>query len=386
MALILCALLALVLASRVTADAVRDTYAPLPVTPSDLSAFERKRFHLYTANLFDTPSPGTFVVPAHSIDAQELVSFKASHEQYFAKHKLLRERQNEETIFDLQLLADRYQLDAEKVVKVATNADNIGWFTIPTFSKARYMYGRTVQERFCVLARFRSRVHFGPLDLIDDVPFDKKKNKVVWRGGPSGTGFHNTYPPHHQKPSREEALKRWCNNPASAQDIDIGLIRKWRYESFQSFLKNEISIPQMREYKYLLSMEGNDVATNLKWALHSNSVVLMPPPHVESWFAESLLKPYVHYVPIKPDFADLLDIKLWCDTHPKECAQIIKNAHAFVREFRNQEREIYLSFCVFRAYMHRVTLTVETQQTKKNEPVPSSTLSTPPKPKNGPKK
>ena len=33
-----------------------------------------------------------------------------------------------------------------------------------------------------------------------------------------------------------------------------------------------MEIPEMLKYKYLVSMEGVDVGTNLKWILNSNSV------------------------------------------------------------------------------------------------------------------
>jgi hypothetical protein len=38
---------------------------------------------------------------------------------------------------------------------------------------------------------------------------------------------------------------------------------------------------------------GNDVASGLKWALFSQSVVLMPPPNHTSWAMEELLEPWV---------------------------------------------------------------------------------------------
>lgn len=49
------------------------------------------------------------------------------------------------------------------------------------------------------------------------------------------------------------------------------------------------------------------MATGLKWMLASNSVVFMPPRRFESWAMESLLKPWVHYVPIRRDTRDLLE-------------------------------------------------------------------------------
>lgn len=325
----------------------------------DLSQMERTRMHLYVGNLFDVES--TLLTPRSRSD--ELISFDARHELYFARHRLLRKTKNEETIYDLQLIADRYQVDTRKLVKIATYADTIQWHAEPTVAKARHMYARTVRDRFCVLMRLRSRVHFDPLRIKDPIPFDAKKNQVIWRGGPSGTGFKNHYDALFQKPSREDALRRWCHNKNAAQDLDLGLIAKWNYKAFQDYLKPPLTIAEMRDYKYLLSIEGNDVASNLKWCLNSNSVVLMPRPRVESWFAESLLEPYVHYVPVKDDFSDLLDRKLWCDAHPETCKAIIANAHAFVQEFRNEEREIYLSFCVLQTYLKRVDLQRETAPT-----------------------
>ena len=37
-----------------------------------------------------------------------------------------------------------------------------------------------------------------------------------------------------------------------------------------------ISERRLLQYKYLLSLEGNDVATGLKWMMLSDSVVFMP--------------------------------------------------------------------------------------------------------------
>lgn len=46
----------------------------------------------------------------------------------------------------------------------------------------------------------------------------------------------------------------------------------------ERFLKPSLSIRQQLGYRYLVSVEGNDVASGLKWMLASNSTVLMPPP------------------------------------------------------------------------------------------------------------
>ena len=40
------------------------------------------------------------------------------------------------------------------------------------------------------------------------------------------------------------------------------------------------------------------MATNLKWLMMQQSVVVMPTPRVEGWLMEGLLKPYVHHAPL----------------------------------------------------------------------------------------
>lgn len=327
-----------------------DKYSPL-----DLDDMERKRFQVYTRGL---ERAQVIQIAQNDPDIDELVSFDPKHKFFYARHEgLLRKHQNSETVYDLGELYRRFMIDNRKLIKIATWADSITWHARPTLAKTRHRDAQSLQKPYCGLLRLRSRMHFAPI-RNDPIPFEKKKNIVLWRGGPSGPGFENEYCPELMKPSREECLRRWCLNRATQGEIDVGLTKKWRYQKYKTYLKKEMKISEMMEYKYLLSIEGNDVATNLKWAMASNSLVLMPKPRVESWFAESLLEPYVHYVPVKDDFSDLLNQKLWCDQHPQKCKKIIKNAQAFVQPFRNEERDYYLSFRVLQYYMSKVEIEI----------------------------
>ena len=65
-------------------------------------------------------------------------------------------------------------------------------------------------------------------------------------------------------------------------------------------------------------MEGNDVASNLKWVMSSNSIAVMPKPKYETWFMEGLLIPDQHYILIKDDYSDLeTRLKFFLD-HPQK--------------------------------------------------------------------
>lgn len=49
-------------------------------------------------------------------------------------------------------------------------------------------------------------------------------------------------------------------------------------EILRGTAKPSVVVDAMLRYQYLISAEGYDVASNLKWALWSRSAVIMPPP------------------------------------------------------------------------------------------------------------
>lgn len=65
-----------------------------------------------------------------------------------------------------------------------------------------------------------------------------------------------------------------------------------------------------------------DVSSGLKWALYSNSVVLMPRPTFTSWAMEERLAPWVHYVPLRDDLSDVEDRVRWVIDHPDQAQAI----------------------------------------------------------------
>ena len=117
-----------------------------------------------------------------------------------------------------------------------------------------------------------------------------------------------------------------------------------------------MSIAEQLKAKFIISLEGNDVATNLKWIMYSNSVVLMPKPTICSWFMEDHLKPNVHYVEIKPDFSDLEKVYEWCINNQDTCLAISKNAKEYVKEFLNEETELIIVNQVLNIYCKTIQI------------------------------
>ena len=225
----------------------------------------------------------------------------------------------------------------------------------PTLVKTRVI---TNNPKYSILLKLDIARHFAPIYKVKtvDIPFEKKKNSIVWRGVTTGYGFDDSDQDIHPI-SRQDLVERYCFHPN--KNIDIGYNRlvqnaKKRTSYYGQFIKNQMSMRQLLQYKYILSVEGNDVASNLKWLLSSNSVVFMPKPYIESWILESHLKPYYHYIPVANDFSDLqLQLK-WCNEHQKECKQIVKNANEYMKMFMDEENEKKIISCILEKYTKNV--------------------------------
>ena len=131
----------------------------------------------------------------------------------------------------------------------------------------------------------------------EDTPWYKKKNMAIFRGQLTGTrdGYD-------KKLSDEEncLMLRRCRlvyNHANSTLIDAALTStRGRLPAVLNGVpleKEKVRVNYLLEYKGIIMIEGNDVASGLKWALLSQSVVLMPRPKHTSWCMEELLEPWV---------------------------------------------------------------------------------------------
>ena len=163
------------------------------------------------------------------------------------------------------------------------------------------------------------------------MPFQAKKPLAVFRGAC------------HQQ-HRREFLKLTAGVPGT----DIGDTRKSGAEP--GFQRDYLSVPQQREYKFILSVEGNDVATNLKWILSSNSLCFMRRPRCETWFMEGRLEAGRHFVALNDDYSDLGEKIDFYNRNPERALEIIRNAQAHVAQFRDARSERTVALMVLAKY------------------------------------
>lgn len=114
--------------------------------------------------------------------------------------------------------------------------------------------------------------------------------------------------------------------------------------------KKPMSIKEHLNYRYIMALEGNDVASNLKWIMSSNSVAVMPRPTYETWFMEGTLIPNYHYIEVKPDYSDLKERIAYFENHIDEVKMIIKHANQYVSQFYDKRREELISLLVIDKY------------------------------------
>jgi hypothetical protein len=131
----------------------------------------------------------------------------------------------------------------------------------------------------------------------EDTPWEQKRNCAIFRG--QLTGSRDGYV--KQLSAEENCLRlkrcRLVYNHANSSLIDASLTStRGRVPDVLNgvpLMTRKIEISDMMKCKGLIMIEGNDVASGLKWALLSQSVVLMSPPKHTSWAMEELLKPWV---------------------------------------------------------------------------------------------
>lgn len=169
--------------------------------------------------------------------------------------------------------------------------------------------------------------------IHDTRAFESKQNRLFYRGG--------IYQAH-----RTRFFEKHFNNPL----CDLG--HTGSKSIHHAWQKPKISIAKHLPYKFLLSLEGNDVASNLKWVMSSNSLCVAPKMKFETWFMEGRLKSGVHFVEISEDYSDLEEKLEHFFIHPKDALEIIHNAHEYIAQFRDKKREDIISLLVLEKYFY----------------------------------
>lgn len=185
----------------------------------------------------------------------------------------------------------------------------------PSIYKARPVHEGNSNS---VLFKLNKKRHFK--FVSDKLKYKDKKNKAIFRG--------NVTQQH-----RIEFMEKMYGHPL----LDAGQLNysKERPEFHRGFT----SMKEQLKYKFIVCLEGNDVASNLKWVMSSNSIAITPRMRYETWFMEGRLIPGVHYIEVLDDWSDFQDQLDYYLAHPDEAEKIITNAKKHVAMFKDENFE-----------------------------------------------
>jgi hypothetical protein len=168
-------------------------------------------------------------------------------------------------------------------------------------------------------------------------PFKNKNSTLIWRGATTGPILKSHGSP--EKNNRFEIVSRFAN---SSSKMDLGFTDIFQIENtslieiITKYKKTRINIVELLDFKYILCMEGNDLATNFIWVLASKSC----PFHTYPFTSESIyfgtgLYPWEHFVPVAIDGHDLEEKLDWCLKNFKACEKIAINGFEYMKPYRD---------------------------------------------------
>ena len=189
-----------------------------------------------------------------------------------------------------------------------------------------------------IVWKLASHRHYSQLPSVSkyDTPWPLKKDMAIFRG--QLTGALESF-------DKKKSAQDNCDNMVRCQlvqqhsnsslvDAKLTTTRKRLPEVLGGvkLVSPKVSIKFQMEYKGLIMLEGNDVASGLKWALLSQSVVLMPKPKHTSWAMEERLEPWVHYVPLNDKATDVEEKVQWIIENDEKAQRISKRASLWIED------------------------------------------------------
>ncbi len=195
------------------------------------------------------------------------------------------------------------------------------------FGKARRLDDKKGNVALMNLDRRR---HF--LKVVDPIPFIEKKPQLFFRGDVDA------------KENRKRFLTMWWGNPLfDLGDTSPRTMTEWHTE--------RTDIAKHFEYRYILALEGHDVASALQWICASDCIPVMTRPTVESWLMHGAMIPGIHYIEIADDFSDAAEKIAYYNANPAEAEKIARASKEWVSQFSDTRRENIIHYLVAEKYL-----------------------------------
>ena len=169
-----------------------------------------------------------------------------------------------------------------------------------------------------------------------DIPWRDKSKGVIWRGATTG------------QEQRIALVKKYFDK------YDVGFSSVKQRPELNKFKKESVSIKHQLKHKFIISLEGNDVASNLRWILASNSVPIMKKPYWQSWIMEAKLQPNVHYLELNDNLTNLEELLSWASQNDDKCNEIAQNGQQYMSQFLVEENDLPVQKLLLEEFAKRI--------------------------------
>jgi len=211
--------------------------------------------------------------------------------------------------------------------------DNKSNPSVPSIVKSRPTHTNNTNA---ILLKLNALRHF--MFVKDTAKFKDKRNMLVGR---AAVYFYE---------KRFHFYQKFFDHPL----CNLGQVQS--KDSNPQWERPHMTIDEQLQYKFILALEGNDVSSNLKWIMSSNSLAVMTRPKYETWFMEGRLVPDYHYVEINDDFSNLEERLHYYMQNVERANSIINNAHKWVRQFMDPCLEKLIALKVLQKYFEQLII------------------------------
>lgn len=241
-------------------------------------------------------------------------------------------------LFDIPMIAKHRAGTTAESIKLVTGSQTTGWYRSCVKGKREPLEAAHHKDIYSnrmspILWKLELVRHWNTLPggLRKDSPWENKTNLAYWGGDFTGNYFGTTDFERCQSNQR----CRFVLQHAHSKLIDARLCHHYGILSNNTvngvqIIRKRRGVDIVQKFKVIISFEGNDVASGLKWMLQSQSVVLMPPPTRTSWAMEELLQPWIHYIPMLQDGSNAEEMVQWVIKNDEKARKIAERATLFM--------------------------------------------------------
>lgn len=192
-------------------------------------------------------------------------------------------------------------------------------------------------------------------------PWETRINRAIWRGEPSDLripeedfGNYTTQELYNIYKTRHRY--RVCELSLQHPDyIDAGFSSNRTYPMLLNPLLAGMFKPRLPEisdhmqFKYLICLDGWGCSNNFWWGLAWGALCIKPEGGMTDWYY-SALKPYKHFLPVKKDLSNLIEVIQWAQTHDEECRQIAQNGSSLFHSEMTNDHGLLYFYLVLKEY------------------------------------